>query len=261
MARIVDSREILWQMVASDLRRRYAGSLLGLAWTFIHPLVLVGIYTLVFSRIIGMRLGMGNNPYAFSIYLCAGLLPWLGVSDIIQRGTGIFLENAHLVKKIAFPRVLLHLQVLIGAAINTGLVMAIFLAVMVASGQDLTPAAILVWVLLVAVQLLFAAGLATIVSVLNVFFRDVLQVVGIALQIWFWLTPIVYVIDVLPAPAQSAMRFNILYLFTRIHQNLLLTGILPSAGAVAGVLVAAAASMLAGWGAYRLARHRIVDEL
>ena len=261
MVRVFHAREILWQMVASDLRGRYAGSLLGLFWSFIHPLVMVGIYTLVFSRIIGARLGMGDNPYAFSIYLCAGLLPWHGFSEVIQRSTGVFLEHAHLVKKVAFPRALLHLQVLIGAAINTGLVIVIFVAILAAAGQIVSPVALAGWFALVLVQLLLAAGLGLIASVLNVFFRDVAQLAGIVVQIWFWLTPIVYVIDVIPGPARWMMRFNVLYHFSRIHQQLLLDGAPPPASAVAALVGVAAMSLLAGWGCYRLLRHRIADEL
>ncbi|MFQ5768220.1 MAG: ABC transporter permease [Acidobacteriota bacterium] len=253
---------LLWQMVAHDLRARYAGSLLGLFWNVIHPLIMVGIYTLVFSRVIGARLETGNHDiYAFSIYLCAALLPWNGFSEVVKRSTSVFLDNANLVKKVAFPRFFLHLHLLLGAAINAGIVTIIFLGFLLLAGRSPSPGALLVWLVFMLLELLLGAGIGLFASTLNVFFRDVDQIVTIVLQIWFWLTPIVYVAAVLPEPARRLMRFNPLYHLARIQQQLLLAGTFPEAGRTALLFLLPLVLIPAGLGFYRLLRFRIPDEL
>jgi len=126
---VVNHRDLLWQMVGNDLRGRYVGSFLGLFWNVIHPLIQILIYTVVFSQLMGARLGgsPSSSPYAFSIYLCAGLLPWGVFTEIITRCTGVFWENANLVKKIAFPKALLYAYVVAASATNLVIIMTAFL--------------------------------------------------------------------------------------------------------------------------------------
>ena len=260
---VVNHRDLLWQMVGNDLRGRYVGSLLGLFWNVIHPLIQILIYTVVFSQLMGARLGgeYASSPYAFSIYLCAGLLPWGVFVEIINRSTGVFWENANLVKKIAFPKTLLYAYVVGASATNLVIIVAVFL-VFLWFVNALPPLVILlVWGAFLLLQVLFATGIGLFTSVLNVFFRDTAQLTAIALQIWFWLTPIVYVPSVLPPWAVDLLPLNIMARFTSIHQALVLRGELPSIGESLFLAQITLGTLVVGVLCFRALRRRIPDEL
>jgi lipopolysaccharide transport system permease protein len=254
-------RDLLWQMVGNDLRGRYVGSFLGLFWNVVHPLVQIGIYTVIFSQVMGARLAGNTSPYSYSIYLCAGLLPWTVFVEIIQRCTGVFWENANLVKKIAFPKVLLHSYVVAAGALNLAIIVAIFL-VFLWFIEALPPTLpLLVWGGFLLLQLLFAMGIGFFTSVLNVFFRDTAQLTSVLLQIWFWLTPIVYVVDIVPPAAAEWLQYNILYHFVAVHHALVLSGQLPTLEESLFLVQVSFVTLVLGLLCFRASRRRIPDEL
>jgi lipopolysaccharide transport system permease protein len=252
--------DLLSQMVMTDLRGRYVGSSLGLFWSVIHPLVMIIIYTLVFSRVMGARLPGTVDRYAYSIYLCSGLLPWMAFQELVQRSTTIFPDNAGLVRKVAFPKVVLYGFVTLSSAINFGLAVGVFVLVLGLSGH-LLPATALLWLPLVALQLGFALGLGMIMSVLHVFVRDTAQLVSVLLQVWFWMTPIVYVDTILPAWAQRAELLNPLFVFSAAHRSVVLSGTLPTLASTAGLGALTVVTLAAGLALYRRFRADILDEL
>jgi lipopolysaccharide transport system permease protein len=252
--------DLLWQMVTTDLRGRYVGSTLGLFWTVIHPLVLILVYTVVFASVMGARIPGSADAYGYGIYLCAGLFPWLAFQEIVTRTTTIFPDNAGLVRKVAFPKVILYGFVTLSGAINLALALAIFLTAIALTGHSLH-AAVLVWVPLIALQLAFGLGLGMVLSVFHVFVRDTAQLVAVGFQLLFWLTPIVYLEDLLPAWLRRLEVLNPLYLFTRTHQDVVLYGLLPSARRVAMLLVLTGVSLALGTVVYRRFRSEILDEL
>jgi lipopolysaccharide transport system permease protein len=254
-------RDLLWQMVGNDLRGRYVGSLLGLFWSVIHPLVQIAIYTVVFSQLMQARLSGTASPYAFSIYLCAGLLPWGSFAEIVNRCTGVFWENANLVKKIAFPKTLLHAYVVAVSATNLGILVLLFIVFLWIVDALPPVMALASWGVFLGVQMLFAVGLGLLTSVLNVFFRDVAQLTSLFLQLWFWLTPIVYTVDVLPPWAAAIARYNVMTHFIQVHQALVLRGEPPSMEESVSLMLTAVVMFAVGVGCFRLLRRRIPDEL
>jgi lipopolysaccharide transport system permease protein len=262
LSKVLGSRDLLWQMIGADLRGRYAGSVLGLFWNVIHPLILISIYILVFSRLIGARLGSDlGDAYAFGIYLCAALLPWNAFAEVLSRSTSIYAEHGNLVRKIAFPKILLHLYVLGTAAVHAGLITVIFLCFLIAVGHLPPPLALGMWLGIFLLQLALAAGLGLVTSIVNVYFRDMTPLVGVGLQLGFWLTPIVYVADVLPPAARGLLAWNPLSHFSRVQQDLILRGALPGPAALALLVALAAVPLLIGIAFFARARHRIADEL
>jgi lipopolysaccharide transport system permease protein len=247
-------------MALTDLRGRYVGSSLGLFWSVIHPLVMILIYTLVFSKIMGARLAGSSDPYGYGVYLCSALLPWIGFQDLVLRCTTIFPDNANLVRKVAFPKAILYGFVTLSAAINLGLAIAIFLAALGLTGHPLHPS-LLVWLAVVALQLGFALGLGIVASVLHVFVRDTSQLVSVLFQLAFWATPIVYVADALPAWLQRVEALNPFYLFAVTERQLVLDGTYPSGGRALALVGVTMATLLAGLAIYRRFRADILDEL
>lgn len=252
--------DLLWQMVVTDLRGRYVGSTLGLFWTVIHPLVMILIYTLVFAQVMATRLPGMSDVYAYSTYLCSALLPWIAFQEVVTRATTLFPDNANLVRKVAFPKVILYGFVTLSAAINMVLALGLFLLVMVATGHSLSPKLVL-WVPIIAIQLAFGLGIGIIVSVLHVFLRDTAQLVSVLFVVWFWTTPIVYVENILPGWLLNIERLNPMYHFGAAHRSIVLYGQAPGAARTL-LLVALAFSALAmGTLAYRRFRTDILDEL
>ena len=252
--------DLLWQMVATDLRGRYVGSSLGLFWSVIHPLIMIVIYTLVFSRVIGARLPGNSDAYGYGLYLCSALLPWSGFLEVVTRSTTIFVDNANLVRKVAFPKVVLYGFVTVSAAVNLALAIGVFLAVMLLLGHPLQPT-MLLWLPFIALQLLFALGVGMVLSVLHVFLRDTAQLVAVGLNVLFWLTPVIYVETILPEWLRRFEPFNPLYLFSKTHHELVLDGVLPGPIRTGGLLVLTFLTLAIGTAVYRRFRADILDEL
>ena len=214
-------RGFILASVVRELRARYARSLLGWVWLLLPPIVLIGIYTLVFSRLMRGAGVPDHGPYAYSIFLCAGLLTWQWFSELLSRLVGLFTNYATLIKKTSVPwYALLCVDILVtlfGLAIQLGL----FVLLLLVLGQWPGWRA-LGWLPLIATQGLLAVGLGLGLSVLHVFFRDVGMLVPLVLQIWFWMTPIVYPLAALPAQFHEAILWNPMSAIVQGYQNLLL---------------------------------------
>lgn len=197
--------------VISSIRRefqaRYRNSLLGALWTVLNPLAMILVYTLVFSQLMRSRLPGVDNHLAYGFYLCAGFLVWGLFTEITGRSQSMFLDNANLIKKLSFPRICLPTVVIGSALVNFCITFTLFLLILAIAGAfpGLTLAALPP---LLALTLAFAAGLGMMLGVLNVFFRDVGQLFGIVVQFWFWLTPIVYPIAILPPYIRPLVEIN-----------------------------------------------------
>ncbi|NBQ87044.1 MAG: ABC transporter permease [Betaproteobacteria bacterium] len=226
-----------------ELRARHARSLMGWAWLLLPPLALIAIYAIVFSRL--MRAGglPDHGPYTYSVYLCAGMLPWL-------------------IKKTAVPwGALLAVEVLV-ACFGLAVQLLLFALLLGMAGIAPQGPALLAWLPALAVQGLFALALGVPLAVFNVFFRDVAMAVPIALQIWFWLTPLVYPLAALPEALQPWVLLNPATVFAQSAQAAFVPG-LPGASATAlGVI--AVLSLVLLWAGTRMAQRnlpQVRDEL
>jgi lipopolysaccharide transport system permease protein len=246
--------------VKREFQARYRNSLFGALWTVLNPLSMILVYTVIFSTIMRARLPGVDDGLAYSVYLCAGLLTWGLFAEITTRSQSMFLENANLLKKISFPRICLPVIVLLNAGINFAIILGLFLGFLLISGR-LPGMALLALVPLLILQVIFAAGLGMILGVLNVFFRDVGQFFGICLQFWFWLTPIVYPLSILPPGIQHFIELNPMTALMNSYQNLFLYNQWPDWSSLVPLLVI---GLLFCGMALRLFRQRVgemVDEL
>lgn len=247
-------------MVSRDFHGRYLGSVLGAAWAIVNPLTQIVIYTLIFSQVVGARLPSIHDTLAYSLYLCAGLLTWSYFVEVLQRGQSIFLEQANMLKKVNFPRITLPVYTFLSASVNFAIVWGLFLAFLLASGR--WPGwALLAMVPLLLIQQGLAVGLGLILGVINVFFRDVAQAVGIALQFWFWLTPIVYPIATVPEGARLLIVWNPLYPLVASYQRIVVEQQWPQWGSLWPVLVITLGTAAAAEAVFRRLAPAMVDEL
>lgn len=184
-------REMMFNLVRKDLRTRYKGSILGFLWTFVNPLLQLIVYSIVFSVI------MRVNVEQFYMYLFVALIPWIFFTTSIQGGATCILASKDLVKKIYFPRLIIPLSTVNAAFMNMLFSMVVVFAVLIFSGRGLSRYIFLLPVIMI-LEYCFVLGLAFIFAALNVFFRDIEHILGIVTMAWFYLTPIVYTVDMIP---------------------------------------------------------------
>jgi lipopolysaccharide transport system permease protein len=253
-------RRFIARNALSDIRHRYAGSAMGVAWNILNPLAQILIYSLVFSQIMAVRVQAVGSGASFALYLCAGLLPWTAFADCVLRGANAFIENAMYLKKLPIPEQVFVAQNAAAATLFLGVSMALLAVVTVITGGSLSPA----WLGVPAVLALFQSfgfGLGLIFSTLNVFLRDIGQVLIIALQLWMWLTPIVYVEEILPTRFQAALRYNPAYPFIDALHRMIVGGQWPDAGHWPAMAFWACATPAAGYLIMRRLRPEIRDVL
>jgi lipopolysaccharide transport system permease protein len=243
-----------------EFQSKYRNSLLGAAWTVLNPLAMILVYTVIFAQVMHNRLQGADSPFAYSIYLCAGVLTWGLFAEITGRGQTVFLENANLIKKLQFPRICLPIIVVLNALVNFGIIFSLFTVFLIVTGNF--PG--LVFIALVPVLLamvLFAIGLGMVLGILNVFFRDVGQFFTILLQFWFWFTPVVYSASVLPPGVQSLLRFNPMAGVVAACQSILVHGQWPHWQSLVPVTVLGPAFCALGLRLFRTRSGEMVDEL
>jgi lipopolysaccharide transport system permease protein len=249
--------------IRREIATQYRGSLLGATWVLIGPTVMILIYTLVFSHLMRSRLTGVDSAFGYSVFLCAGLLPWNFFTESVSRLQAVFVANSTLMKKAMFPRICLPVIALGTASFNFMVIGSLFLVFLLVTGGF--PGAIVLAALpALAVQVALATGLGMLFATLNVFFRDVGQAVTLALQFWFWLTPIVYPIGSLPGWAQHALAWNPMAVVVGHYQSVLLYQRLPDRLAWVGLGWVAGLALCALWlglATYRRRVGELVDEL
>jgi ABC-type polysaccharide/polyol phosphate export permease len=185
-------RELLYNLVRRDLKVRYKNSILGVVWSWLNPLLMMLIFTFVFG-VLWPREEMEN----YHIFFLSALLPWNFFSAAVLGGIPSIVGNGHLIKKVYFPRAILPISVVISNAVNFLISLPVFFVLAIVSGHRIT-----LWSLLVLVPILvetiFAIGILLILSTLEVFYRDTHMVMGVVMQAWFYLTPVIYPISQLP---------------------------------------------------------------
>ena len=246
--------------VKREFQSKYQNSVLGAAWTIFNPLAMILVYTVIFAQVMHARLPGMDNTFAYSIYLCAGILTWGMFAEITGRAQNIFLDNANLLKKLSFPRLCLPVSVVVSAGLNFAILFGLFIGFLLVSGNFPGWAYLALFPVL-ALQVVFAIGLGISVGVLNVFFRDVGQFFTLFLQFWFWLTPIVYPVTILPERLQFFMSFNPMARLIQAYQTILVNGQWPNWQSLWPVVVLSLLLCAIGLRLFRKHAGEMVDEL
>jgi ABC-type polysaccharide/polyol phosphate export permease len=219
----------LWVLTRHEFRMRYRAQALGLVWPVLNALVMVGLLCLVFTSVF-------RTTRALPIYMLIGLIVWEWLSSAATAASAVFVAHAETVKRTRLPRALLPLAVPLSFGANfllESLVVVAFIPIF-PDAFTLSPALLLVPIVL-AFFVALLAGVALMVSVLSVVYRDVQYLVSTLLMIFYWLTPIVYPIDVVPEPARTVLRLNPLAGIIDGLRDLIMLGQAPSAAAWLGI--------------------------
>lgn len=222
---IVTHRALLKEFISKDLRGRYAGSAAGLSWAVIMPLSQIAIYSFLFTLVFRVKLSMIElGTESFVVYLLTGLFPWLAFSEGLSRATGGLLENSNLITKVVFAVELLPVTHVSSAYILNGLGFILVLA-----GFALKGLAGWTWIWIPVVTCLlwlFTLGLAAFLSALCIFLRDTQQILGIVIFMWFYLTPILYPVSMVPVSFHGYFKINPLFSFIEIYHQIILKHIM-----------------------------------
>jgi lipopolysaccharide transport system permease protein len=185
-------RELIKNLVIRDLKVRYKNSALGVLWSLLNPLLMTLVFTIVFTLMLP-QYEIDDYP----VFFMCGFLPWSFFAASLTGATGSIVNNAHLIKKVYFPREILPLAEVLSGLINYMLALVVLFAMLLAFRIRLTPALFMLPLFILA-QTMFTAGMAFLLSAANVFYRDTQHILEIVMQAWFFLTPIFYPINMLP---------------------------------------------------------------
>jgi lipopolysaccharide transport system permease protein len=249
------NRSLIRSMARRDVLSRYRGSFGDVLWTVLNPLLLMATYFFVFGIVLQSRFGGDQSKTGFAFYFLAGMLPWLAFSEAIGRAPGGILENRVLVKKVVFPLEILPVTHVISGLVTQAFAAAIFIvALLVFRGH--VPATVAWLPALLIPQLLFTLGLAWFLSATGVYLRDIGQMIGFFLTLWFFLTPICYE---LPAGTAPLLTKNPIYVLVRGYRAIFLEGQAPPLGALWKLWVLSAVMFLGGHAWFYKLRKSFAD--
>jgi ABC-type polysaccharide/polyol phosphate export permease len=258
-------RELLISLTQRELRGKYKRSFLGWAWSMLNPISSLAIYTVVFSLIITVDIpeGVNSGLKNYTIYLACGLLPWNFLAGGIGSATGSLLAQSGLLKKVFFPR-----EYVVAAAVLSWLVsflieLGVLVAVVAFAGK-LNLAGLVVLPVVIVLQTLLILGLSLVLSASNVYFRDIQHLLGIFLQVWFYLTPIVYSLDLIRSKSESAAswyRLNPMVHAVTAYRDILYHGRAPTFESLLFFAIAAVIALAVGLTLFRRLEPRFAEEL
>ncbi len=199
-------RELVRSLVARELKARYRGSFLGYFWSFVNPLLLLLVYSLVFTVVMPGARGSGLEPYA--VFLFCGILPWTWFSSSLLESASVLVAGSNLVKKVLFPAEILPIVTVLTGLANFCLGLPV-LAVFLVYYRVGVSTADLIWLpAVIAFQCLITLGLALVASALTVLFRDIRDLLATLLTLWFFATPVVYPLWAAPTGARQVLLLN-----------------------------------------------------
>ncbi|HEV3229051.1 MAG TPA: ABC transporter permease [Solirubrobacteraceae bacterium] len=255
---MLEYRYLFGQLVRRELRQRYKGSALGILWYLVNPLLLMGVYGLLFGVLLKAR---GTSTHDYLLFLFVGLIVWLFFSQSLLAGASSLLEQSALVARVRFPRETVPASVVTVQLVTFCALLA--LALLVAVALRGTGVGLVLLVPLVVCLYAFALGLALVVSILHAYFRDVQPILAAVLLPWFFLSPIFFQ----PSQVSGIAHRHWLEIllnwgnpvapFIRALRSVVFDGTVPSAGVLAYVVIAAALALAIGLTLFR----RLEDEL
>lgn len=245
---------LIYNLVLRDLKVKYKGSTLGFLWSLLNPLLMLAVYTVAFKYVIKIKV---EN---FPIFLFCALLPWNFLNSALAMGVGAITDNANLVKKVYFPREILPLSVVLVNLFHFFLTFVVLIpALLIFKIYPSWPFLFLPVVIIF--QTFFVLGLTLVVGALNVYYRDVKHVQEVMLQLWFWVTPIIWSISLIPEEFRDFAYLNPFTSYVVSFREIILHGRMPgliniAATAVIGILV-----FLAGYWLFRRKQRRFAEEI
>lgn len=257
---ILKNQSLIRTMVWRDLLGRYRGSFAGIFWSVLNPLLLMATYYFVFGVVLQARFGGDPSREGFVLYFLAGMLPWLPFSEALGRAPGVLVEHATFIKKLVFPVETLPVNLVVSGLVTQVFAIILFLAGLLLFRGEI-PAAALWLPLLLVPQILLTMGLCWLLSALGLLFRDLGQLMGFLLTVWFFLTPICYPEESVPQAARPLLALNPFLHLVRAFRSTLLEGRAPDWPHFAALCATAVLTFLAGYTVFHKLRRSFPDLL
>jgi lipopolysaccharide transport system permease protein len=248
------------EMVRRDFQGRYAGSTLGFFWSFVQPLAQLLLFTFVFSIVIRVPADSRWPEVGFAAWLFAGLLPWMALQEGVTRSVTTITDNATLVKKLRFPSELLVLSVVTAALVHEAIGAIVFTAALLAS-HTLAPGGLPLLLVAVPLQVALTLGLGLLGAAAHVFVRDLGQILGLVFMTWFYVTPIVYPLRLVPEPWRAWLSWNPLNALVGLYRQAFFGGDLTMPEGTGLLAMTALLLLLAGLGLFEWLKPVFADEV
>lgn len=253
-------RYFILTSIVNEFRARFIRSRLGAAWMVLHPLAQVLIFAFILSKLLSAKLPGIDSKYSYAIYLMAGTVGWTLFAEIINRCLTVFIDNANNMKKLVFPKIVLPVIVTGSALVNNGLLLVTVIVIFLLLGHKLS--SVIVWLpVIMLITITFAVGIGILFGVLNVFIRDIGQAMPIIMQIWYWLTPIVYMISILPERYSGYLLLNPMYYVIEAYHSVLAFNMPPDMTSLGIIGAISLGIMFLALIVYKRASEEMVDVL
>ncbi len=253
-------RYFIISSIQTEFKSRFVRSKLGGLWMIIHPLAQVLVYALILSQIMTAKLPSVASQYAYPIYILSGIVGWTLFSEILNKSLNVFISNGNLIKKMAFPKLALPLITIGGALINFVIFFLVMFIIFGFLGH--LPYHALQWLpLLVLLTLALAIGIGIFLGTLNVFIRDIGQMMEVVLNFWFWLTPIVYMPSIVPEKYHALLMLNPMTGVIMGYHNVLLYDKAPDFSLLIYPSIIAIISLVLAMVIFYKAREEMADVL
>jgi len=237
------ARDLIWAWTARTLRGRYQQSVLGWFWAIVQPVATVAIFTIVFTRFV--QVDTGGVPYILFSY--AAVVPWTLVSTSVTDMAMSLVQNMNLVGKIYFPREVLPISVLLARLVDFGISALLLVALVIYYQRPISLTGLLYLPLILGIQLALIMGLGIGSAALNVFYRDVDPLLKLGIQIWFYGSPILYPISLVPAQWQWLYFLNPMAGIIQSYRDILIDGVPPGSYLLPAAIVSFVIFILGYW--------------
>lgn len=252
-------RELIWMLMLDDLKRRYAGFMLGWFWVVVKPLLLLGLYTFLFSMVFQAKSGGVTSPADYPVLVLTGLIPWLLFAEAMTASASAITAHTNLVTKVVFPIEVLPVCRVLGVTLS-GLLSVALLVIVVWVTHGLGMAIVLFPVFLL-LQVLFTIGLAWAVSTISVTIKDLSEAMPFLLTMWMFLSPVVYTQEMLPTPYAWMLTLNPMTYFLEIYRSVLIDNHVPQLTGTLFCVVMSIAIFLGGFFLFYKRKAMLADQL
>lgn len=252
---IYSYRDMIKGLVSRDLRGRYKGSVLGFLWNFINPLCQILVFYIVFSRI------FNNGIDKFHVFLVVGMMPWNFFSESLCQGAGSIMSQAEMTKKIYFPREVLPIATVTSRFVNLLLTFVVIFVIIICSNVHLSFGKLIYLPLVLFVEYILSLAFAILLSSIDIYFRDVEYMVGVAMMALVWMTPIMYSYESVTGILHTVLSLNPMTSIVVALQNILYYDRIPDFNGILYTLVFAVVLLIIGEITFRKLEKGFAEEL
>lgn len=247
-------RELLRTSVKKDVGGKYKNSFLGVLWSFVNPLLQIAVYAIIFPLI------MRNGQPHYTLFLCSALIPWTFFSTVIIRSSSTMIENANIIKKVYFPREILPISVVTSEAVNFVISTILIVGFAIFEGVGLSRFLIFYPIVLI-VQYILLIGISLVVSSITVYIRDMQHIIGVLMQLLFYITPIVYNVDSIPADFSWILKYNPMTYFINAYRSMFYLHQMPEMKPLLVLLIIGIANCILGYLIFNKLQKKFAEEL